>query len=293
MRRRTRGIMKNVLVSPMTPVRGGRKMKSLLLVIGVILLILASFTASGCAGSSVARDPEPAAAAPAANTPPSAAPVVHRPRITATTRNATHAFAPMSLAFKTLETAFPYLTTKRWYCYYEFADERRQSHYRCEYGNNGPLRVTVHITEDGNPLNYVTWGWRYASAHHNAANYYGGAANINDLPAVALVDVDSSYLVEEPSLDYSAVDEAEFCSTHDCIANFENGNGNIAQCSDGTWTHSGGIRGACSHHGGLADGPGSAGSIGTGYDPNNDGSPVNWCGASRDGDGDGLYCEGR
>jgi hypothetical protein len=65
--------------------------------------------------------------------------------------------------------------------------------------------------------------------------------------------------LEEP--DYEPVDPAEpdpgaeedpgFCDTHDCIPNFDNGNGSVVQCADGTYSHSGGIRGACSHHGGV------------------------------------------
>jgi hypothetical protein len=65
--------------------------------------------------------------------------------------------------------------------------------------------------------------------------------------------------LEEP--DYEPVDPAEpdpgaaedpgFCDTHDCIPNFDNGNGSIVQCADGTYSHSGGIQGACSHHGGV------------------------------------------
>jgi len=86
--------------------------------------------------------------------------------------------------------------------------------------------------------------------------------------------------------------DVEFCETHDCIENFEEGNGYVVQCRDGTWSQSGGIRGACSHHGGVADGQ-NVPSVGGTYDPNNDGSTTNWCGASRDGDGDGLWCEGR
>jgi hypothetical protein len=43
-----------------------------------------------------------------------------------------------------------------------------------------------------------------------------------------------------------------FCATHDCIPNFPNGNGYIVQCQDGTYSHSGGIQGACSWHGGVA-----------------------------------------
>jgi hypothetical protein len=46
-------------------------------------------------------------------------------------------------------------------------------------------------------------------------------------------------------------DDPSFCDTHDCIPNFDNGNGSVVQCADGTYSHSGGIQGACSHHGGV------------------------------------------
>ena len=41
-----------------------------------------------------------------------------------------------------------------------------------------------------------------------------------------------------------------FCSAHSCISNFDNGHGYILQCADGMWSHSGGLQGACSNHGG-------------------------------------------
>jgi hypothetical protein len=41
-----------------------------------------------------------------------------------------------------------------------------------------------------------------------------------------------------------------FCSTHSCIGNFDNGRGSVVQCADGEWSHSGGLPGACSGHGG-------------------------------------------
>jgi hypothetical protein len=44
---------------------------------------------------------------------------------------------------------------------------------------------------------------------------------------------------------------SDFCSVHDCIGDFENGNGSIVECSDGTFSHSGGVQGACSSHGGV------------------------------------------
>jgi hypothetical protein len=43
----------------------------------------------------------------------------------------------------------------------------------------------------------------------------------------------------------------DFCATHDCIPNYPDGNGSTVQCSDGSFSHSGGIQGACSHHGGV------------------------------------------
>jgi hypothetical protein len=43
---------------------------------------------------------------------------------------------------------------------------------------------------------------------------------------------------------------AEFCTTHRCIASFDEGHGTIVQCADGEWSHSGGRPGVCSRHGG-------------------------------------------
>lgn len=42
----------------------------------------------------------------------------------------------------------------------------------------------------------------------------------------------------------------DFCSTHSCISSFDEGAGSIVQCADGMWSHSGGLQGACSSHGG-------------------------------------------
>jgi len=44
--------------------------------------------------------------------------------------------------------------------------------------------------------------------------------------------------------------DAQFCSAHQCIGNFESEGGTIVRCSDGTYSHAGGISGSCSHHGG-------------------------------------------
>lgn len=54
------------------------------------------------------------------------------------------------------------------------------------------------------------------------------------------------------SLDFSSSSSSSsaFCATHACIPNFDDGQGSIVQCADGSYSHSGGIQGACSHHGG-------------------------------------------
>ena len=43
---------------------------------------------------------------------------------------------------------------------------------------------------------------------------------------------------------------SDFCDYFDCIASYPNGTGYIDECSDETYSHSGGRPGACSHHGG-------------------------------------------
>jgi hypothetical protein len=44
---------------------------------------------------------------------------------------------------------------------------------------------------------------------------------------------------------------ANFCSYFNCIASFwKSTNGYVDECNDGTFSHSGGVRGACSSHGG-------------------------------------------
>jgi hypothetical protein len=44
--------------------------------------------------------------------------------------------------------------------------------------------------------------------------------------------------------------DSQFCSTHACIGSFTTEGGTIVECSDGTYSHAGGIAGACSDHGG-------------------------------------------
>jgi hypothetical protein len=69
--------------------------------------------------------------------------------------------------------------------------------------------------------------------------------------------------VSPPPVTIAPVTPADFCSTHSCIANFDNGNGYIVQCVDGMWSQSGGIQGACSGHGGESSNTDTAGGSGS------------------------------
>ncbi|MBX5452204.1 MAG: hypothetical protein IRZ24_19230 [Thermogemmatispora sp.] len=57
------------------------------------------------------------------------------------------------------------------------------------------------------------------------------------------------YNFEPGALIYSP--PASFCAYFSCISNFWNGRGYVVECSDGMYSKSGGIRGACSYHGGV------------------------------------------
>jgi hypothetical protein len=46
--------------------------------------------------------------------------------------------------------------------------------------------------------------------------------------------------------------DAKFCEEHHCIGEFDSEDGTVVECSDGTFSHAGGIPGACSYHGGEA-----------------------------------------
>ena len=47
--------------------------------------------------------------------------------------------------------------------------------------------------------------------------------------------------------------DAKFCSEHECIGSFTTEEGHVVECSDGSYSHAGGISGACSHHGGESE----------------------------------------
>ena len=44
--------------------------------------------------------------------------------------------------------------------------------------------------------------------------------------------------------------DTKFCEEKTCIGSFTSEEGTVVECSDGSYSHAGGISGACSHHGG-------------------------------------------
>jgi hypothetical protein len=59
----------------------------------------------------------------------------------------------------------------------------------------------------------------------------------------------NQYLIQGDKV-FTLPPDYNFCLTHACIANFWEGNGSVVQCADGMWSHSAGLPGVCSRHGG-------------------------------------------
>jgi hypothetical protein len=69
-------------------------------------------------------------------------------------------------------------------------------------------------------------------------------------PAPAPAPAPSSGGSSEGPGSASHAGDAVFCTSHSCIPSFPDGHGTVVQCVDGEWSHSGGLRGVCSGHGG-------------------------------------------
>jgi hypothetical protein len=82
--------------------------------------------------------------------------------------------------------------------------------------------------------------WRHAGVSVPAGS--GGRSQASSTPARPRP---SSGSTSPP-----AATDTSFCATHQCIASFAAGRGSIVQCADGEYSHSGGLPGVCSHHGG-------------------------------------------
>jgi hypothetical protein len=105
----------------------------------------------------------------------------------------------------------------------------------CTAGDGAEVRFSAEAMEAYDDSQAV----RYASTHDTGDPTPTGSA-----------PEDSG---SDGSNDFDTGSEAasDFCSTHDCIPNYDEGTGSTVQCSDGTWSHSGGRPGACSWHGGV------------------------------------------
>ena len=89
----------------------------------------------------------------------------------------------------------------------------------------------------------------------------GGAAQ-SESPAPSTPQSESPSEESSPAGSSSAEDEVgspshagdqKFCEEHDCIGDFTNEEGTVVECSDGSFSHAGGLSGACSDHGGEAE----------------------------------------
>jgi hypothetical protein len=89
------------------------------------------------------------------------------------------------------------------------------------------------------------------STHGFQINRDGITERIWKTPVLTVsVSVGSASSGSGLSSDSGVSSGGDFCSTHTCIGDWDNASGYIVQCSDGTWSHSGGASGACSWHGG-------------------------------------------
>jgi hypothetical protein len=85
----------------------------------------------------------------------------------------------------------------------------------------------------------------YASAHDLGPDPYEG------LPSSGSDESVPDYEAPDYDPDYTPPDD--YTPPGENIPNYDNGRGYRVQCADGTFSHSGGIQGACSYHGGVAN----------------------------------------
>jgi hypothetical protein len=85
----------------------------------------------------------------------------------------------------------------------------------------------------------------YASAHDLGPDPYEGLSYSGSDDSVP------DYEVPDYEPDYTPPDD--YTPPGENIPNYDNGRGYRVQCADGTFSQSGGIQGACSYHGGVAD----------------------------------------
>jgi hypothetical protein len=95
--------------------------------------------------------------------------------------------------------------------------------------------------------------WSHSGGEQGACSYHGGETSVtaSDSGQTQQSSTTSGYNPPQPPPTTTA-SASDFCSSHPCITGFDSGTGSIVKCGDGLWSHSGGVSGACSHHGGVA-----------------------------------------
>jgi predicted small lipoprotein YifL len=131
--------------------------------LSVLLTVLAL---AGCGSSgSTSEAPADEAQQPSPEAVPQPPPPAPSQTVTARPRpDHGHGTGSIELAFKTLD-AYGLDPTDEAECLWEHADKRPQSHWRCQVGGK---RYLIHITPAGNPVNYVTDGWRVRAKATNS-----------------------------------------------------------------------------------------------------------------------------
>jgi hypothetical protein len=89
--------------------------------------------------------------------------------------------------------------------------------------------------------------WSHAGGLRGACSDHGGESTTQ-----GTVGSESSSSSDLPAA------TAGPCDGNPCIGDWQKeaaDGGTVVECSDGTWSHAGGLRGACSHHGGESAGP--------------------------------------
>jgi hypothetical protein len=112
----------------------------------------------------------------------------------------------------------------------------RDAEVECKTGDGGVVRFSQAAVD------------RYSQSQ---ADSYAAHHDLGPEPTAPDPDTSGLDAGTEPSAGGSPDSSTDFCATHDCIPNYDNGHGSTVQCADGTYSHSGGIQGACSHHGGV------------------------------------------
>lgn len=130
----------------------------------------------------------------------------------------------------------------------EFAEKVRSS-FAGLYESSGKIPTTVNAYSPVTNHEYTLSCFQVAQSLVECTT--GTAAVIFPSPASITTPETSGSEEDEVGSTSHATDE-QFCEEHECIGEFESEDGTVVECSDGTFSHAGGISGACSDHGGEA-----------------------------------------